>query len=193
MNNPAERLFTVVSGAGEDAQRIVRANDAHFTSFVSGLLSTGWELTRRGEIALVDPEHRQGGAGGSARCEDAVGSRRAHGHRHDSPRPHRGHRARAVVRAAEAGIGGARGQGAGRDRGVGAPERIAAQAGARAGAGVGGQIPVPGQRVARAADAAERDSRLCGDDAAGSVRRIDARRSGGTCRASTRMRATCSR
>jgi signal transduction histidine kinase len=55
MNNPAERLFTVVAGAGEDAQRIVRANDAHFTSFVSGLLSTGWELTRRGEIALVDP------------------------------------------------------------------------------------------------------------------------------------------
>ena len=55
MNNPAERLFTVVRGSGEDAQRIVRANDAHFTSFVSGLLSTGWETTRRGEIALVDP------------------------------------------------------------------------------------------------------------------------------------------
>jgi PAS domain S-box-containing protein len=55
MNNPAERLFTVVAGAGEDAQRIVRANDAHFTSFVSGLLSTGWETTRRGEIVLVDP------------------------------------------------------------------------------------------------------------------------------------------
>jgi signal transduction histidine kinase len=55
MNNPAERLFTVVTGSGEEAQRIVRANDAHFTSFVSGLLSTGWETTRRGEIALVDP------------------------------------------------------------------------------------------------------------------------------------------
>lgn len=55
MNNPAERLFTVVPGSGEDAQRIVRANDAHFTSFVSGLLSTGWEITRRGEIALMDP------------------------------------------------------------------------------------------------------------------------------------------
>ena len=55
MNNPAERLFTVVPGSGEESQRIVRANDAHFTSFVSGLLSTGWETTRRGEIALVDP------------------------------------------------------------------------------------------------------------------------------------------
>ena len=56
MNNPAERLFTVVPSSGEDAQRIVRANDAHFTSFVSGLLSTGWETTRRGEIALMDPQ-----------------------------------------------------------------------------------------------------------------------------------------
>ena len=55
MNNPAERLFTLVPGSGEEAQRIVRANDAHFTSFVSGLLSTGWETTRRGEIALMDP------------------------------------------------------------------------------------------------------------------------------------------
>ncbi|HKY22806.1 MAG TPA: ATP-binding protein [Vicinamibacterales bacterium] len=55
MNNPAERLFTAVPGSGEEAQRIVRANDAHFTSFVSGLLSTGWEITRRGEIALMDP------------------------------------------------------------------------------------------------------------------------------------------
>jgi signal transduction histidine kinase len=55
MNNPAERLFTIVPASGEEAQRIVRANDAHFTSFVSGLLSTGWETTRRGEIALVDP------------------------------------------------------------------------------------------------------------------------------------------
>lgn len=55
MNSPAERLFTIVPGSGEDAQRIVRANDAHFTSFVSGLLSTGWETTRRGEIALIDP------------------------------------------------------------------------------------------------------------------------------------------
>jgi signal transduction histidine kinase len=55
MNNPAERLFTIVPGSGEEAQRIVRANDAHFSSFVSGLLSTGWETTRRGEIALSDP------------------------------------------------------------------------------------------------------------------------------------------
>ncbi len=55
MNNPAERLFTAPSGSGDEAQRIVRANDAHFTSFVSGLLSTGWEVTRRGEIMLTDP------------------------------------------------------------------------------------------------------------------------------------------
>jgi signal transduction histidine kinase len=55
MNNPAERLFTAPPGSGDEALRIVRANDAHFTSFVSGLLSTGWEVTRRGEIMLMDP------------------------------------------------------------------------------------------------------------------------------------------
>jgi PAS domain-containing protein len=60
MNNPAERLFTVLPGAAEEAQRIVRANDAHFSSFVSGLLSTGWETTRRGEVALVDPNTGKG-------------------------------------------------------------------------------------------------------------------------------------
>ena len=55
MNHPSERLFTVLPDAGEAAKRVVQANDAHFTSFISGLLSTGWELTRRGEISLSDP------------------------------------------------------------------------------------------------------------------------------------------
>jgi PAS domain-containing protein len=56
MNAPAERLLTARPGAGDEAQRIVRANDAHFSSFVSGLLSTGGDTTRRGEIGLVSPE-----------------------------------------------------------------------------------------------------------------------------------------
>jgi PAS domain S-box-containing protein len=55
MNAPAERLFTVTPESGEAAQRIVLANDAHFSSFVSGLLSTGTETMRRGEISLSDP------------------------------------------------------------------------------------------------------------------------------------------
>jgi signal transduction histidine kinase len=59
MNAPAERLFSARTGSGEEAQRIVRANDAHFSSFVSGLLSTGGDTTRRGEIGLVSPETRQ--------------------------------------------------------------------------------------------------------------------------------------
>jgi PAS domain S-box-containing protein len=59
MNTPAERLFSTLAGSGEEAQRIVRANDAHFSSFVSGLLSTGGDTTRRGEIGLVSPETRQ--------------------------------------------------------------------------------------------------------------------------------------
>jgi PAS domain S-box-containing protein len=59
MNVPAERLFTAQAGWGEDAQRIVRANDAHFSSFISGLLSTGGDTTRRGEIGLMSPETGQ--------------------------------------------------------------------------------------------------------------------------------------
>ena len=59
MNAPAERLFSARIGSGEEAQRIVRANDAHFSSFVSGLLSTGGDTTRRGEIGLVSPETRK--------------------------------------------------------------------------------------------------------------------------------------
>ncbi len=58
MNAPAERLFSA-RRSGEEAQRIVRANDAHFSSFVSGLLSTGGDTTRRGEIGLLSPETRQ--------------------------------------------------------------------------------------------------------------------------------------
>ena len=56
MNARAERLFTTQAGSGEAAQRIVQANDASFTLFVSGLLSSGGDTTRRGEIMLGDPE-----------------------------------------------------------------------------------------------------------------------------------------
>jgi PAS domain S-box-containing protein len=55
MNTPAERLFTLPLESGEVDQRIVRANDAHFSSFISGLLSTGTDVTRRGDIALAEP------------------------------------------------------------------------------------------------------------------------------------------
>ena len=57
MNSPAEDLFTVVAGATESFSRTVQANDAHFSSFISGLLlgETGPGEIRRGEIGLMNP------------------------------------------------------------------------------------------------------------------------------------------
>ena len=56
MNAPAERLFTVgPEAASEEAQRVVQANDAHFSSFVSNLFFEGDSRRRSGRISLVDP------------------------------------------------------------------------------------------------------------------------------------------
>jgi PAS domain S-box-containing protein len=55
MNAPAERLFTAPEAAGTDTQRLVQANDAHFSSFVSNLFFEGGSLRRSGSIGLVDP------------------------------------------------------------------------------------------------------------------------------------------
>src|SRR5262252_7388915 len=57
MNAPAEDLFTLTSNVSEAAQRTVQANDAHFSSFLSGMLlgETGPGEIRRGEIALMNP------------------------------------------------------------------------------------------------------------------------------------------
>jgi PAS domain S-box-containing protein len=55
MNEPAERLFNVPSTADEAAQRRVRANGAHLTSFVSNVLTRTGEQRYRGEIQLSDP------------------------------------------------------------------------------------------------------------------------------------------
>ena len=57
MNAPAEELFTLQPEADGSAQRNVQANDAHFSSFISGLLlgETGPGEIRRGELALLNP------------------------------------------------------------------------------------------------------------------------------------------
>ncbi len=57
MNAPAEELFTVSPDAPDSAERSVQSNDAHFSSFISGLLlgETGPGEIRRGEIGLVNP------------------------------------------------------------------------------------------------------------------------------------------
>jgi PAS domain S-box-containing protein len=58
MNAPAEEMFTVTHDSPESAQRTVQANDAHFSSFISGLLLgvTGPNEIRRGEISLTNPQ-----------------------------------------------------------------------------------------------------------------------------------------
>jgi PAS domain S-box-containing protein len=57
MNAPSEELFTVAGEASPTAQRAVQSNDAHFSSFISGLLlgESGPGEIRRGEIALMNP------------------------------------------------------------------------------------------------------------------------------------------
>jgi signal transduction histidine kinase len=55
MNEPAERLFDVPKTADDSAERRVRANGAHLTSFVSNVLTRSGEQRYRGEIQLSDP------------------------------------------------------------------------------------------------------------------------------------------
>jgi PAS domain S-box-containing protein len=53
MNEPAERLFTIPKGASAVEQRWVQSNDAHFSSFIAGMLVSA-DQRRVGEIGLVD-------------------------------------------------------------------------------------------------------------------------------------------
>jgi PAS domain S-box-containing protein len=55
MNAPAERLFTIRGATSEEDMRI-RANDAHFSSFVSNLFVAGDQSRWKGEVGLVDPQ-----------------------------------------------------------------------------------------------------------------------------------------
>ena len=57
MNTPAEELFTAPPDADDATQRGVQSNDAHFSSFISGLLlgESGPGAIRRGEIGLANP------------------------------------------------------------------------------------------------------------------------------------------
>jgi signal transduction histidine kinase len=54
MNEPAERLFTIPARASAAEQRWVQANDAHFSSFIAGMLVSA-DQRRVGEIGLSDP------------------------------------------------------------------------------------------------------------------------------------------
>ena len=54
MNEPAERLFTIQQRSSGLEQRWVQANDAHFSSFIAGMLVSA-DQRRVGEIELMDP------------------------------------------------------------------------------------------------------------------------------------------
>jgi PAS domain S-box-containing protein len=53
MNEPAERLFTIPARANAAEQRWVQSNDAHFSSFIAGMLASA-DKRRVGELALTD-------------------------------------------------------------------------------------------------------------------------------------------
>jgi PAS domain S-box-containing protein len=55
MNDPAERLFTMPTRSSALEQRWVQTNDAHFSSFIAGMLVSA-DQRRVGEIGLVDPK-----------------------------------------------------------------------------------------------------------------------------------------
>jgi PAS domain S-box-containing protein len=54
MNEPAERLFTTPQRADAAVQRAVQANDAHFSSFIAGMLVSA-DKRRVGDIGLIEP------------------------------------------------------------------------------------------------------------------------------------------
>jgi signal transduction histidine kinase/PAS domain-containing protein len=55
MNEPAERMFLMPKRASAVEQRWVQANDAHFSSFIAGMLVSA-DQRRVGEIGLSDPQ-----------------------------------------------------------------------------------------------------------------------------------------
>ncbi len=56
MNEPAERLFTIQDRASAAEQRWVQINDAHFSSFIAGMLVSE-DRRRVGEIGLLSPKN----------------------------------------------------------------------------------------------------------------------------------------
>ena len=55
INDPAERLFTIPPRASALEQRWVQTNDAHFSSFIAGMLVSA-DQRRVGEIGMTDPK-----------------------------------------------------------------------------------------------------------------------------------------
>ena len=193
MNAPAEELFTAPPDAAAVVLRGVQSNDAHFSSFISGLLlgESGPGEIRRGEIALMNPLSGDADSGRSHRRQGAERVGRAHRRGDDSSRPPRGARARAPVRAAQDRRRRTADARPGGHRRAGDPERTAAPPGDRAGTGLTPEVAVPRQHVARVQDAAERHPRLHAHAAAGRGRASCRRTSSGSSSASTRTAGIC--
>jgi signal transduction histidine kinase len=150
----------------------VQANDAHLSSFIAGMLVSA-DQRRVGEIGLSDPRT------GEAMPVEAIAGKvlSEHGELtavvtilHD--RREALEKARLYTQLQVSG-GRARAADSGGDRRHRAAERAAAPPGDRARAGVGAQVAVPREHVARVPDAAQRDARLHVDAAAGVAGDVD--------------------
>ena len=136
MNEPAERLFTIPVRASAIEQRWVQANDAHFSSFIAGMLVSA-DQRRVGEIGLIDPKT------GEPMPVEAIAGKILSEHGELTAVVTILHDRREALEKAQlyeqlqAGVGRARAQDSGGDRRHRAAERAAAAPGDRAGAGVG--------------------------------------------------------
>ncbi len=169
MNEPAERLFTTRMPASALAAALGSGKRRAF------LLVHRWHARERRPAPCRRDRtdgsgERRRDAGRGDRRQDPVGARGADGRRHHPARSTRGARKGQAVRAVEAGVRRARTQDSGGDGRHRAAERAAPPAGDRARAGVGAQVAVPREHVARVPHAAERDARLHVDAAARSGR-----------------------
>ena len=161
MNTPAERFFSASTGVepGRGPARPGERRQLHLVR-VEPSLRQDRRVEVPGRRESRRPQDRPAGARGGGVWKRVRGPCRGLGHRHHPSRPDGGHRAGAALRAAQGGLGPARAAGPGGDVGARPPERAPPPAGPRAGAGVAGQVTVPGERLARRADAAERHPRL---------------------------------
>ena len=179
------------TAARPEAQRRVSSNEAHFSSFVSSLLLSGAIARWRGRVALADP------ATGRMVPVEAVAGKMMSDQAeltavvtvfHDQTEAIEKER---LYERAAARVRSARSEGAGGDRGTRTAERAAAQSGDRARAGLGREVAVPGQHLARVPHAAQRDPRLHVDAAATAPTAKCSTRTAASSRASTRTAATC--
>ena len=172
-NAPAEKFFTVPpdSGVGPEAQRRVSANEAHFSSFVSSLLLSGADARWRGRVALADP------ATGRMVPVEAVAGKMMSDQAeltavvtvfHDQTEAIEKERLYDELRRAsdqlEAKVQAATAE-------LEHQNKLLRQSGDRAGTGLGREVAVPGQHLARVPHAAQRHPRLHVDAAERRLRR----------------------